>query len=471
VRDRILSFIREHGLIQPGDRVAAAVSGGADSVALLRILLELRDELGCVLSALHFHHKIRGADADADEQFVANLAAEHGLEFHRDSADVPAYAAGHKLSLETAGRQLRYAWFRKLLASGTMDKIATGHTLDDQAETVLMRLIRGAGTKGLAGIHPVHTREEGAVVRPLLCIRRREIENYLRSLGQPWRTDVTNVDPKHLRNRVRHQLLPVLERDFNPAIVEVLGEMAEVARAEDHFLERAAAEALRFALNEQRRQGLALDIPQLQTHPLALRRRIIRAAAERLGLTLEFRHVEQVLLLATASGGNAESQLPDGWSAVRSGRELCFERRGQTEQGPVGYEYHLNIPGEVFVKELGTRIKAFTTSIPQGSAGYNREMLLDACAAGELTVRNWRPGDRFWPAHSKGPRKVKELLQRKKVREPGRALWPVAVRGDKVVWLRGFPPPQDLLLSEHSKLALVIEEVSVPQAVPGQGAR
>ncbi len=477
MRERVLSFIREHGLIQPGDRVAVAVSGGADSVALLRLLLELREDLGIVLSVAHFNHKIRGADADADEQFVAKLAAQHGLEFHHDRADVPAYAAERKLSLETAGRQLRYAWFRNLLATGTVDKIATGHTLDDQAETVLMRLIRGAGTKGLAAIHPIHTfaqkgeRSGGAVVRPLLASRRRVIEQYLRSRNQPWRTDASNLDPKHLRNRVRHQLLPLLERDFNPALVEVLSELAEVARVEDRYLEQAADDTARSVLTRQpTSKGLELDIPRLQTQPLALRRRIIRAAAEHLGVALEFRHVEQVLRLATASGGSAESQLPEGWIAVRSGRELCFERRGQNQKG--SYEYRLKVPGEVFVKEIGSRIKAFTTSLSPASAGYNREMLLDATVAGtELTIRNWRPGDRFWPAHTKAPKKVKELLQRMRVTDRARALWPVAAISDRIVWVRGLPPAADLLLREHSQRALVIEEVAPPDAVTGQGTR
>ncbi len=468
--DRVLHFIREHGLIQPGDRVAVAVSGGADSVALLRLLLELRDDVGIVLSTAHFNHKIRGAEGDEDEAFVAQLAHDHALDFHRDTADVPGYAAEHKLSLETAGRQLRYAWFRKLIDAGTVEKIATGHTLDDQAETVLMRLIRGAGTKGLSGIHPVHMLRKGAIVRPLLATRRHQIEVYLSSLDQPWRTDATNADPRHLRNRVRHQLLPVLERDFNPNIVEVLSEMGEVARAEDHYLDLEAAKAL--ASCEADPDRLTLDIGTMQQFPLALRRRLIRAAAVRLGLTLEFRHVEQVLRLAAQTGGAAEAQLPDGWVALRSGRELCLVRRSQTLQRPCTYEYRLPIPGEVFIKEIGSRIKAFTAAVPQAKARYNREMLLDASAVGrELTVRNWRPGDRFWPAHTSGPKKVKELLQRKKVTDPARALWPVAASGDRIVWVRGFPPAADLLLTDHSSQALVIEEVAQSEAFTGQGAR
>src|SRR5262249_14846902 len=153
-RDKVLKYIREQRLLQPGERVAVAVSGGADSVALLRLLLELRPELGIVLSVAHFHHQIRGAEADADQQFVSGLAQQSQLEFHSGSANAPAHARDHKLSLESAARELRHRWFRELAEQGRADKIATAHTLDDQAETVLMRILRGAGVRGLSGIAP-----------------------------------------------------------------------------------------------------------------------------------------------------------------------------------------------------------------------------------------------------------------------------------------------------------------------------
>src|ERR1700756_1914911 len=163
--EKVLKYIRDLRLLQPGERVAVGCSGGADSVALLRILLELRQELGIVLAAAHFHHQIRGAEADADQQFVADLAAKFGLEFHCDSSDVPAYSRERKLSLETAARELRHQWFAGLINSGKADKIATAHTLDDQSETVLMKVLRGAGTRGLAAIAPAQ--KEKHLVRPL----------------------------------------------------------------------------------------------------------------------------------------------------------------------------------------------------------------------------------------------------------------------------------------------------------------
>src|SRR5690242_972157 len=195
--EKVLRYIREQRLFQPGDRVAVAVSGGADSVALQRVLLELRQELGIVLSVAHFHHRIRGAEAAADQEFVRELAQQFELEFHSGSADVPAYARDRKLSLETAARELRHKWFAELIRQERADKIATAHTLDDQAETVLMRILRGTGVRGLAGIAPAQKAKH--LVRPLLGVSRQEIETYLAAIHQSWRTDSTNLDLSHTR--------------------------------------------------------------------------------------------------------------------------------------------------------------------------------------------------------------------------------------------------------------------------------
>jgi len=230
----VLHYIRRHQLLKAGDRVGVAVSAGADSVALLRLLLELRKELGIVLSVIHFNHKLRGAEAESDEQFVVGLARQNKLELHRDSGDVEGHAAQKHLSLEAAGREMRYEYFSRLLENG-LDRVATAHTLDDQAETVLLKMVRGAGTRGLAGIYtqlPVDGSKisEKSIVRPLLGTRRRELEAYLKALGQGWREDSSNRDLRHSRNRVRHGIMPRLERHLNPAVREILSDVAEIAR-------------------------------------------------------------------------------------------------------------------------------------------------------------------------------------------------------------------------------------------------
>lgn len=454
---RVFGYIRRHELMKAGDRVGVAVSGGLDSVGLLVLLLGLRKELGIVLSAVHFNHKLRGAEADADEQFVAALAKSHKLALDCDRGDVAVYAARRHLSIEAAAREMRYEYFVRLLQTGGLTRIATAHTLDDQAETVLMRVVRGAGTRGLAGIYPqlsVHGSQfsgQTSIVRPLLGIRRPELEAYLRRAGQEWREDSTNRDLRHARNRVRHGILPRLERNLNPGVREALAETADIARAEEDYWKNEMARVLPLVW-----AGGKLRVPALAELPLAVQRRVIRTAAESLGLRLEFRHVEEILEVST--GGSKSAALPDGWVASRNRNDLRFERA--REANHPDYQYCLPVPGGIKVPETGTRFEAMLVPANSGP-GYNPDHLLDrGFLAKQLIVRNWRAGDRFWPAHSKSPMKIKELLQEQHVTGPGRKLWPVVVSGADVVWLRGFPAPTGLQPRDRCKEAVLIRELS-----------
>src|SRR5215471_13505282 len=304
--EKVHRYIRDQRLIVPGDRVIVAVSGGADSVALLRVLLELQHALGAVLAVAHFNHKIRGAEADADEQFVRDLAQQFELEFRSSSADAPTHSREHKISLETAARELRHRWFAQLIREAKADKIATAHTQDDQAETVLMRILRGTGTRGLAGIAPRQAQK--ALIRPLLSITRQEVEEFLQHLGQSWRDDSSNKDLRHVRNRVRHVLMPLLQRDYNPAVRQTLADLAEVARAEEEYWEQELVELKvrlvrsgkpsRSGRSNLQKSIWAVDLSAFAGQPLALRRRLVRAMAEDLGATLEFKHIQEVLELA-----------------------------------------------------------------------------------------------------------------------------------------------------------------------------
>lgn len=326
--EQVEAYIRERGLMKPGDRVGVAVSGGADSVALLRVLLELREELGIVLSVAHFNHRIRGEESDADEYFSASLARDWSLDMHSGFGDTPVFAKAHKLSLETAARRLRYDFFQKLLGKKTVHKIATAHTLDDQAETVLMRTVRGAGTRGVAAIHPLQA--GGAIVRPLLQVRRAEVVDYLEALQQEWREDPSNRAPRHLRNRVRHQLLPLLEREFNPSVARVLADAAEVARAEEEYWDAEIAALLPSVLGggaKAERDGLTIKAAEISKHPVAVQRRIVRALAARAGIgRLDFQHIAAVVELAGAKPKRTAIELPGGWKAQRRGAEVRVER-------------------------------------------------------------------------------------------------------------------------------------------------
>lgn len=461
MKESVLGYVRAQQLLKAGDRVGVAVSGGADSVALLRVLLELRGELGIVpVAVLHFNHRLRGHDSDEDERFVRALAERHGLEFRGAQADTAAVAQRAREGIEAAARRLRYDFFAGMLPLLPLDVVATGHTLHDQAETVLMRLLRGAGTRGLAGIFPrqVVALHQGAghaaIVRPLLAVPRPAVLDYLQALGQDFREDASNRDFKFLRNRIRHELLPLLARDYNPRVVEALAQTAEVARAEQQHWEREVGEAARRlvrwkavappgagylspATSPDPRQaaererfgsghGLLLEVPGFLALSPAVQRHLLRDACSRMGFSPSFEQVEELRALAGKRGGTLE--LPAGVLVVRERDELrLWVPHGARAAGPraagraagAAYEYELPVPGEVEVRELGIRLVAAGQGTP-------------------LLVRNWRAGDRFFPPHSRGPRKVKELLTEKKVTGRERALWPVVAAGARIVWLRGW---------------------------------
>jgi tRNA(Ile)-lysidine synthase len=500
LRDKVQKQIREQRLLVPGDRVAMGVSGGADSVALLRLLLELREALGIVLSVAHFHHQIRGAEADADQQFVRELAEKYQLEFYSGLADVPAHARERKLSLESAARELRHGWFAGLVAGGCTDKIATAHTLDDQAETVLMRILRGTGARGLAGIAPEH--KEKHLIRPLLGATRNEIEEYLNEIQQTWRNDSSNQDLHHTRNRLRHTLLPLLESEFNPAIRQTLADLAEVARAEDEYWRNELASLLPRIVREGKptRSGrsasgnasdtLALELSALRSLPQAVQRLVLLQTAAQLGAVLEFKHIQQLAELIHCPQSVGAVSLPGNLQAECSLRELRFSLK--PPEVPQCYGYPLAIPGEVHIPELGKTIRArVLTALPTQAqnrggngeslsihaqerrangeplkptiSGYNMDSLLSrTLLAPQLTVRNWRTGDRFFPAHSHSPKKVKELLQSSRLgvqlSSGERKLWPVIESAGEIVWMRGFPVPQAFMAQRGE--AVLIEEIT-----------
>jgi len=423
-------YIAKRQLLRPGDRVGVAVSGGADSVALLRGLLERRAELGIVLSVVHFNHKLRGEESDGDEQFVRELAAKFDLEAYVSEWDTRRFAGEKELSIEAAARELRYAFFGRLIKERSVDKVATAHTLDDQAETVLLRVFRGTGTSGLAGIHPRLKVGEGAVVRPLLSTGHREVVEFLQKCSQPWRHDSTNTELIYTRNRVRHELLPFLQKSFNPEVIEALANLAEIARAEDEYWAAETAEVfVRVHL------GRELDVPELLKLPLALRRRVLRLAAIEAGAALDFHHSERIL---DQLGKTSEIELPNGFRAQLTAKTLTLEAT-QLQAKPCSYSYKLPIPGEVTVAELGLRLRTVVITEVEKFTRYNDDPVLALeRLPQELLIRNWRAGDRFWPAHTRAPKKVKELLQEMHLPSREKALWPVALAGEEIVWMRGF---------------------------------
>ena len=329
--------------IRPGDRLCAAVSGGADSVALLLSLHAAnaapREALGVGLSAVHVHHGLRGTDADADLAFVEALCTRLDIPLHIHHTSVPDRVHLTGESIEEAARSLRYAFFDTLLAGREADAILTAHTLDDQAETVLLKLLRGAWTEGLGAIHPVVFAKTGKILRPLLAVRRSQIEAFPHQQNQPWREDASNAAPAYTRNRIRHQLIPLL-REFNPLIDETLANLSQLARDDDAHWQRNIAQLLpqlllpgkpvrgggRSVSTSPGQQTIAIELERLRSLDLATRRRVLRGAARQLKARLSFDETGRLIAMCAIPPGPASVDLPNGLRAQRSARELQIFR-------------------------------------------------------------------------------------------------------------------------------------------------
>jgi tRNA(Ile)-lysidine synthase len=452
-RKTAISLPLDLSLLKPGLRLAVGLSGGADSVALLSALAARSGELGLVLHAAHLHHGLRGAEADSDLEFARALAAGLGLPFHEARVDTAAEARANPKSgkpretLEEAARRLRYAWFRQLMAAGEVDAVATAHTLDDQAETVLAKFLRGAWTEGLAGISPKLEGPEGRILRPLLAATRAEVEAYLGALGQEWREDSTNRHLGFTRNRIRHELLPLLE-SWNPQLREHLAQMAALAHDEEAWWRQELARVAPQLLLPGRPvrgggraggDGLALDVTRLAALPVAMQRRLLRFAAEQLGAGLDFPSTEALRELALAGRAGQKCELAGGLRAERSARELRLTMEAAAASGETTPEavpeYRIAIPGEVAAPAFGLRLRIELSSPhPSPHPGTDGQVP----GAGRVaTLRNWSPGDRVRLRHSGGARKVKEVLERLRVTGSSRTVWPVLELGGRIVWMRG----------------------------------
>jgi tRNA(Ile)-lysidine synthase len=470
VLDRVRRTIRQHQLLSSSTRVVVALSGGSDSVALAHLLIEL-DRAGeaRVAGLAHFNHQLR-ADADADEKFCAALAASLDCRFISDRGDVRDLARRERRSVEDAARALRHAFLERARLQMDADVIALGHTRDDQAETFLLRLLRGAGARGLAAMHP----RRGAVVRPLLDCRRADLRTYLEARGASFVHDSSNDDVGVPRNRVRAELLPFLERRFNPAVIDALADEADLAREEWLWMESAAASAAEHLVRSSGDES-RIDAAGLGALPTAQARMVLhRSLTDRSGgRAVRFAHVETVLRLAREGGPPVD--LP-GQRVERIGSAVVLRSRPSGQRGVRKsnlFWYPLSIPGEVRIAEAGWTVSAERVSSISASpeaaavragAGAGNVGGDDAIAVvqfagpdGPLAVRNRRPGDRFRPLGLGGSKKVQDFFVDRKVARHTRDTVPLVVDGaDRIVWVGGLAIDERFRVTDPAQAVVVL---------------
>jgi len=443
VRERVEQTIDRRRLLDGVRRLGAAVSGGSDSTALLYLLADVCDRRGVELRAFHLNHQLRGADSDADEACVRETARKLRIELEVRSADVALLATENNWNLEDAGRRARYAFFEERLSDGTVDAVATGHHKNDQAETVLFRILRGGGSTALRGVRA--SRRPG-IIRPLIDVDRAEIRQYLMERSIRWRDDASNEDPRFARNRIRTELLPSLERDWNPRLTEALARNAELAADEEDFWE---AECARLALSLGHFEGEAwlLKAARLaDLHP-AVERRVWRYVLGELrgGLQgLDAGHVERLRGLAGKTGGSGLLELP-GVTVERSFDMIRLAVRDHVAPLPASGPTAVELPAELDSPDGLSSIRLRRLSLQPEIESYTNRYCSGLAwdrIPGQVCLRAWRPGDRFRANAGRGDRKVKNLFQRARVAAWDRAGWPVlaaaAGGGNELVWMRGF---------------------------------
>lgn len=454
--------IREHDLIRPGFHVVAGISGGADSVCLLKVLKELSRDLNISITAVHVNHMLRGAESDADEAFVADLCRRWEVPLRVLRADIAQVSRAKGLTEEEAGREVRYGYLFQVLRELSADVIATGHHYEDNAETVMLNILRGCGLEGLAGMDF----KSGSIVRPLLGIRKSAIEDYLSGEGIPWRTDSSNLSGKYARNRVRNLLFPAMKEHFGIDPAQMLNRMSSLARRDEEYLAKQARMYFE-QMCAVTGSGISLDSKMLGRLDAAISSRIVRLAWERSTGSmkgLENIHVDEIIKLCRESGTGKRLCLPKGWTALLSYGRLtiipgCPDKKA-------AWCYPLNVPGTVQVAEAGGVIEAlllsreeFREMYPHGtvSSETSNTQVFDYLKIGcGINIRNRRDGDRIRPFRSPGEKKLKKFLIDNKVPAEKRDEIPLVAVGSKIVWVVGMRTSDEFRPDERTEKYLVL---------------
>ncbi|MBW2672441.1 MAG: tRNA lysidine(34) synthetase TilS [Deltaproteobacteria bacterium] len=448
---KVKSTIERHAMLTPGDRVGVAVSGGADSVALLHVLANLGAEYTLELVALHLNHGIRGDESDRDEAFVRELAGSMGIPLEVENISIPKLRRERGGSLEDLCREERYAFFERMMCRHRLDKIALGHTLGDQAETVIMRFLRGSGLEGLKGFLPVR---DGIYIRPLMEVTRDEITSFLGEEGIPFVTDSSNKDQTYLRNRIRGRLVPELKASYNVRLEENIGRTAEILRLEDDFIRESVAGIIaEWEIDTNRTQ---LPVPRLkQLHP-ALLWRLIKTILETHSPVkngIGYLHVKAVADLIDGQSPSACANLPFNLTARREYDDLIIAPDDRSP-GESDFSYKVEIPGSVDITESGKRMVFDLVDATEVGPCSDNPVFIDYSAISfPLVVRNIRPGDRIRPLGMEGTKKVAALLMDEKVPKGRRRSILLLADRASVLWVPG------VRLSDRVKMTDMTEKV------------
>ena len=468
IEKKFQDTIARHAMLQPGDRVLLAVSGGPDSTAMLSLFCGLAAEMRLDLHVAHLNHGWRGTDSMRDAEFVRRMAFRRGMPVTVGQIKPSTWSGrrGRQSSREALARDLRMTFLLETAQQIGARRIALGHTRDDQAESFLLRLLRGSGTRGLAGTYPI---VDAVFIRPLIDVRRHEIMAYLKAHRLRYRIDPTNRDTRLTRNRVRRRLIPLLEREFNPAVVDALSHAADILRDEETHLEEVAAAAYE-SLVDRNGPGVALRTQLLRDLPAALQRRVLRMALGEVRGDLRritLAHVERSLQMLREARGRRSISLPDDLLVRLEGDLLRVGAQRPGEEGMRGAcrEALCPVPGEISLPALDLRLRARLVPSDGLDAALHKadsnQAFLDAdLLPGPLLIRPRRAGDRFVPLGAPGSRKVKSFLIDRKIPVDERGMIPLVLSGDRIAWIVGHQIDDRFKVTANTRRILLLEKES-----------
>jgi tRNA(Ile)-lysidine synthase len=503
LESKVVDFISRHSLVSPGEVVVVGVSGGADSVCLLHVLTKLQKEIGIKLHAAHLNHQLRGVESDADAKYVSNLAGSLGVPITIDRQDVAAYRIERNFSIEEAARELRYAFLGRVAREVGANRIAVGHTRDDQVETILMHTLRGTGITGLCGLapcspmaydsqgmsgpaFPLSLRAEALsvakgqrsnllVIRPLLNITREETTSYCQEHQLAPRIDSSNLSLSFFRNRLRLQLLPLL-RQYNQGIDQALLRLADIAKEDNAFIEQQTSE-LWGEVAKQENNAIYLDRKQIASLPIALQKQLLRAAVTKLAgdtRDIEASHIEAARSLLNKPVGKKIS-LPHGFICQGGYDEIVIASTAKQSQlppcpfPPLPGEFPLKVPGKtvfpgwkVLASIVGERVVSLSLrgalSTGAGTCQSNLVAGFDLYKTGtELFVRQRRPGDKFQPLGMSMPKKLYEFMVDAKIPRSWRSHIPIVCSPQQIIWVVGWRIDDRVKITEANKEILRLE--------------
>jgi tRNA(Ile)-lysidine synthase len=445
--------IKEYKLINENDNIVIGVSGGPDSMALLYSLLEIKEEMNFNIFIAHVNHGVRGEDARADQVFVENKCKALNLIYYSREVDMDGYAKEHGISSEEAGRELRYEFFREILKKHGGGKIAVAHNKNDQAETLLLRILRGTGIDGLSGMDFA----SGDIIRPLLNVSREEIEEYIFKESIETVLDKTNLVPIYSRNRVRLELIPYMMKNFNPNIVDALWRLSRTSNTDSRFLENITMENYNLVVKKENNHSIILNGHLFNNLDICIRQRILRLAILKLEGSLQGlgeQNITSMIQLFQEFKTGKQLNLPRGILGRVSYNDLLIEK--SHTNGIESYDYELHI-GENKISDLGISIDLkIVRDIPKGYLKNIRYFDYDTIK-GNLRIRNRKAGDKFMPFGMDGTKKIKDYFIDKKIPKEEREKIPLLTDDENIIWILGYATSEYYKVTEFTSRILIVD--------------